>query len=306
MCDCIIIGAGPAGLTAAIYLIRENKKIKILEKESIGGKIASSARVENYPGFKSISGAALANSLYEQVTNLGGVIDIEEVQSIKNGKIKEVITDEGVYETKSIIIATGTHYNTLNLDMEEKYLGNGISFCTVCDGAFYKDKVVAVVGGANTAIINAIYLSSIAKTVYLIVRSDTLKGEASVIDELLEKDNIKILYESNVIKYLGDDTLTGIVVKTKDGEQTLEVSGVFMSIGQIPETKEFSNLIELDSNNYIKSSEECTTNIPGIFVAGDVREKRVRQLTTAMNDGTIAALNVIDYLKNIENYPEKD
>ena len=177
-------------------------------------------------------------------------------------------------------------------------MGNGISFCTVCDGAFYKDKVVAVIGGANSAIINAIYLSSIAKTVYLIVRSDTLKGEASVIDELLEKDNIKILYESNVIKYLGDDVLTGIVIKNKGGEKTLDVSGVFMSIGQIPETKEFSNLIELDSNNYIKSSEECITNIPGIFVAGDVRKKHVRQLTTAMNDGTIAALNVIDYLKN--------
>ena len=298
MCDCIIIGAGPAGLTAAIYLLRENKKIKILEKESIGGKIASSARVENYPGFKSISGATLADSLYEQVTALGGEIDIEEVKSIKDGKIKEVVTDEGVYQTKAIIIATGTHYNTLNLDNEQNFLGNGISFCTVCDGAFYKDKVVAVIGGANSAIINAIYLSSIAKTVYLIVRSDTLKGEASVIDELLEKDNIKVLYESNVIKYLGDDTLTGIVIKTKDGEKTLDVSGIFMSIGQIPETKEFSNLIELDSNNYIKSNEECITNIPGIFVAGDVRKKHVRQLTTAMNDGTIAALNVIDYLKN--------
>ena len=298
MCDCIIIGAGPAGLTAAIYLLRENKKIKILEKESIGGKIASSARVENYPGFKSISGATLADSLYEQVTALGGEIDIEEVKSIKDGKIKEVVTDEGVYQTKAIIIATGTHYNTLNLDNEQNFLGNGISFCTVCDGAFYKDKVVAVIGGANSAIINAIYLSSIAKTVYLIVRSDTLKGEASVIDELLEKDNIKVLYESNVIKYLGDDTLTGIVIKTKDGEKTLDVSGIFMSIGQIPETKEFSNLVELDSNNYIKSNEECITNIPGIFVAGDVRKKHVRQLTTAMNDGTIAALNVIDYLKN--------
>lgn len=298
MFDCIIIGAGPAGLTAAIYLLRENKKIKIVEKESIGGKIASSARVENYPGFKSISGAALADNLYEQVTNLGGIIDIEEVQSIKNGKIKEVVTDEGTYQTKTIIIATGTHYNTLNLENEEKYLGNGLSFCTVCDGAFYKGRTVAVVGGANSAIINAIYLSSIAKSVYLIVRSNALKGEASVINELLEKENVKILYESRVIKYLGCDELTGIVIKDKDGEETLDVSGVFVSIGQIPETKEFSNLIELDSNNYIKSNEECITNISGIFVAGDVREKKVRQLTTAMNDGTIAALNVIDYLKN--------
>ena len=160
MYDCIIIGAGPAGLTAAIYLLRENKKIKIIEKETIGGKITSSARVDNYPGFKSISGSELANKLFEQVTNLGGEIDIEEFQKINNDKIKEVITDEGTYQTKSIIIATGTYFNTLKIADEDKFLGNGISFCTVCDGAFYKDKVVAVVGEGNTAIINAVYLST--------------------------------------------------------------------------------------------------------------------------------------------------
>ena len=296
MYDCIIIGAGPAGLTAAIYLLRENKKIKIIEKETIGGKITSSARVDNYPGFKSISGSELADKLFEQVTNLGGKIDIEEFQKINNDKIKEVITDEGTYQTKSIIIATGTYFNTLKIADEDKFLGNGISFCTVCDGAFYKDKVVAVVGGGNTAIINAIYLSTLAKKVYLIVREDTIRGEKVNIDELLTKENIEIIYNSEVTKYLGDTSIKGIVIKNKDNTKELAVDGIFLAIGQVPETKKVNNLLNLDKYNYIEAKEDCQTNIAGIFAAGDVRSKKVRQLTTATNDGTIAALNVINYL----------
>ncbi len=296
MYDCIIIGAGPAGLTAAIYLLRENKKIKIIEKETIGGKITSSARVDNYPGFKSISGSELANKLFEQVTNLGGEIDIEEFQKINNDKIKEVITDEGTYQTKSIIIATGTYFNTLKIADEDKFLGNGISFCTVCDGAFYKDKVVAVVGGGNTAIINAIYLSTLAKKVYLIVREETIRGEKVNIDELLTKENIEIIYNSEVTKYLGDTSIKGIVIKNKDNTKELAVDGIFLAIGQVPETKKVNNLLNLDKYNYIEAKEDCQTNIAGIFAAGDVRSKKVRQLTTATNDGTIAALNVINYL----------
>lgn len=243
MYDCIIIGAGPAGLTAAIYLLRENKKIKIIEKETIGGKITSSARVDNYPAFKSISGSELANKLFEQVTNLGGEIDIEEFQKINNDKIKEVITDEGTYQTKSIIIATGTYFNTLKIADEDKFLGNGISFCTVCDGAFYKDKVVAVVGGGNTAIINAIYLSTLAKKVYLIVREETIRGEKVNIDELLTKENIEIIYNSEVTKYLGDTSIKGIVIKNKDNTKELAVDGIFLAIGQVPETKKVNNLL---------------------------------------------------------------
>ena len=296
MYDCIIIGAGPAGLTAAIYLLRENKKIKIIEKETIGGKITSSARVDNYPGFKSISGSELADKLFEQVTNLGGEIDIEEFQKINNDKIKEVITDEGTYQTKSIIIATGTYFNTLKIADEDKFLGNGISFCTVCDGAFYKDKVVAVVGGGNTAIINAIYLSTLAKKVYLIVREETIRGEKVNIDELLTKENIEIIYNSEVTKYLGDTSIKGIVIKNKDNTKELAVDGIFLAIGQVPETKKVNNLLNLDKYNYIEAKEDCQTNIAGIFAAGDVRSKKVRQLTTATNDGTIAALNVITYL----------
>ena len=295
MFDAIIIGAGPAGLTAAIYLLRENKKIKIFEKETVGGKITSSSRVDNYPGIVSISGAALAEQMVEQLEALGGVIEIEEVKEITKNPLK-VITDEGEYLTKTIIIATGTKYNTLNLDNEKDFIGNGISFCTTCDGAFYKDKTVAVVGGSFKALIDAIYLSDIAQKVYLIVRKNYLKGEKVVIEELQEKKNVEILYETEVVEYLGSDSITGIVIKEKDKKRTLELDGIFLAIGQIPETKEFTN-IDLDENNYIKATENCKTNVSGIFVAGDVRSKNIRQLTTSVSDGTIAAMNVIQFLK---------
>ena len=298
MYNCIIIRAGQTGLTRAIKLLHNSKKIKIIEKETIGGKITSSSRVENYPGFKSISGSELADNLYDQVTYLGGDVDIEEVLKINDGKIKEVVTDEGIYQTKTIIIATGTYYNVLGLENEDNFLGNGISFCTVCDGSFYKNKDVAVIGGGNSAIINAIYLSSICKTVYLVVRGMSLKGEKKFINELLTKDNVKILYKSEVIKYLGNDELDGIIVNNDNKEIKINVSGVFLSIGQNPETELFNGLIDLDNDNYINAGEECRTNVLGIFVAGDVRSKKIRQLTTAINDGTIAALNVIDYLSS--------
>ena len=295
MFDAIIMGAGPAGLTAAIFLLRENKKIKIFEKETDGGKITSSSRVDNYPGIVSISGAALAEQMVEQLEALGGVIEIEEVKEITKNPLK-VITDEKEYLTKTIIIATGTKYNTLNLDNEKDFIGNGISFCTTCDGAFYKDKTVAVVGGSFKALIDAIYLSDIAQKVYLIVRKNYLKGEKVVIEELQEKKNVEILYETEVVEYLGSDSITGIVIKEKDKKRTLELDGIFLAIGQIPETKEFTN-IDLDENNYIKATENCKTNVQGIFVAGDVRSKNIRQLTTSVSDGTIAAMNVIQFLK---------
>lgn len=298
MYDIVIIGAGPAGLTAAIYALREKKKIVILEKETIGGKITSSSNVENYPGFKSISGMDLANNLYEQVINLGGKIKIEEVVKIEEGKIKKVITDENEYEAKSIIIASGSKYKKLGLENEEDLIGNGISFCTVCDGAFYKNKIVCVIGGANSAIINAVYLSQICQKVYLIVRKEKLKGDKLVINSLEHKENIEIIYNANVIKYITEnDELTGVLIKQGENEKKIEVDGVFLAIGQIPEIDCTNNLINLNTEKYIISNEDCKTNIKGIFVAGDVREKKVRQLTTAVSDGTIAALNALNYLK---------
>lgn len=300
MYDIVIIGAGPAGLTAAIYALIEEKKVVILEKETIGGKITSSSKVENYPGFKSISGMDLANNLYEQVIDLGGEINIEEVLSIENGKAKKVITDENTYETKSIIIASGSKYKTLNLDNEEDLIGNGISFCTVCDGSFYKNKDVCVVGGANSALNSALYLSKICNKVYLIVRGPKLKGDKKVIDDVLSANNIEVLYNTTVNEYVLDsDELVAIVVNNNESKKRLNVDGVFLAIGQSPEIDYLNNLVKVDENNYIVASENCMTNIDGIFVAGDVRKKDVRQLTTAVSDGTNAAINAINYLKEV-------
>lgn len=300
MYDIVIVGAGPAGLTAAIYALREEKKVVILEKETIGGKITSSSKIENYPGFKSISGMDFANNLYEQVINLGGEINIEEVLSIENGKVKKVITDENTHETKSIIIASGSKYKTLNLDKEEELIGNGISFCTVCDGSFYKNKDVCVVGGANSALNSVLYLSKLCNKVYLVVRGPKLKGDKKVIDNVLSLSNVEVLYNTTVNKYILDnDELVGVEVKSNECEKRLDVEGVFLAIGQSPEIDYLNDLIKVDENNYVLASEDCITNIDGIFVAGDVRKKEVRQLTTAVSDGTNAAINAINYLKEV-------
>lgn len=300
MYDIVIVGAGPAGLTAAIYALREEKKVVILEKETIGGKITSSSKVENYPGFKSISGMDFANNLYEQVIDLGGEINIEEVLSIENGKVKKVITDENIYETRSIIIASGSKYKTLNLDNEEELIGNGISFCTVCDGSFYKNKNVCVVGGANSALNSALYLSKLCNKVYLVVRGPKLKGDKKVIDNVLSLSNVEVLYNTTVNKYILDnDELVGVEVKSNECEKRLDVEGVFLAIGQSPEINYLNTLVKVDENNYVLASEDCITNIDGIFVAGDVRKKKVRQLTTAVSDGTNAAINAINYLKEV-------
>ena len=290
MYDVIIIGAGPAGLTAGIYLRRANKSVLIIEKEGIGGQIASSPLVENYPGFKSISGAELANNLYDQAESLGCEFAIEEVLEIT--KDKEVITDSEKYKAKSIIIATGSLYRTLKLDKEEDFIGNGIHFCVSCDGAFYKNKTVAVIGGGNSALINAIALSDICRKVYIIQNLDHLTGEKSYVDTLESKDNVEITLSSVVTKYLGDSEFEGIEI---NNEKEIKVDGIFLSIGLIPNSSIFKELIDTNEYGYITSS-DTRTKIPGVFVAGDVREKEVRQLTTATGDGTIAAINAIGYL----------
>ena len=291
MYDLIIIGAGPAGLTAGIYASRANLKTLILEKESIGGQIASSPLVENYPGLKSVSGAKLANNFFEQALDLGVYFEIEEVLKIEDGDIKKVITDSNSYETKSIIIATGSTHKRLGLKNEEELIGNGIHFCASCDGAFYKNKKVAVIGGANSAVLNAIYLSSLCKTVYLIYRNE-LKCEKTLIERLKTKTNIKLIPKSIVTKYIGNP-LEKIILNEKE---ELEVDGLFISIGMNANTKLVNNLLNINESNYIVSN-ECITNKKGIFVAGDCREKTVRQVTTATNDGTIAANLAIRYLE---------
>lgn len=296
MYDTIIVGCGVAGLTAAIYLARANKKVLMLEKEGIGGQIASSLKVENYPGFQSISGMDLANALYEQVLNLGVEIELEEVVKIVPGKTKKVVTTDNEYETKTIILATGSKYRRLNLDDEEDLIGNGISFCVSCDGAFYKDKVVAVVGGGNSAAINAISLSDLCKKVYIVQNLDFLTCEEKMKEDLSQKKNIEIIYHAEVKKLNHDENgLTGIEILENGKPRTISLDGMFISIGQTPATESFSNVIECSSDGYFLST-DTTTKESGIFVAGDCRTKKIKQLTMATADGTQSAIEAIDYL----------
>ncbi len=297
MYDVIIVGAGPAGLTAAVYCLRNKKSVLVLEKEAIGGKIASSPRIDNFPTYKSITGSEFAQKLADQVKELGGLIKFEEVCSIKDSK---VITSDNTYESKAIIIASGTHYRTLNLERESEFLGNGISFCTVCDAPFYQGEDVLVVGGANSAMISAITLAGFCNKVYLAVRKYELRGERDLIEEVSNLSNVEILYNTVIEEYLGDDEIEGVIVNQDGDRLNISVSGVFPAIGQDADVNFLDNYVDKDKDNYIISRDDMSTNIPGIFVAGDVRKKSVRQLTTAVSDGTIAALSALEYIKKID------
>jgi len=294
--DTIIIGAGPAGLTAGIYLARGGYKVLILEKEGIGGQIASSPLVENYPGYISVSGAELTGNMFDQVLNLGVDLEIETVIQIKDGKLKKVITEDNEYEARTVIIATGSKYKTLGIPSEEQFLNNGIHFCVSCDGAFYKRKKVAVIGGGNSAITNALYLADISTKVYIVQMLDDLTCEENLKEKILSKKNVEIFYNGEVIQFLGDKDLTGIKIKTKDEEKTIEVDGVFESVGMDAQTEIIKGLVDTDKYNYI-ISENSETKLPGLFVAGDCRVKEIRQLTTATADGTAAAINAINFLQ---------
>lgn len=294
MYDVIIVGGGPAGITAGIYCQRANLKTVVFEKETIGGQIASSPLVKNFPGFKSISGVELANNFYEQAEELGLPIEIEEVLEIIPGEINKVITDCDSYEARAVIVATGAKYRLLGLPNEENLIGRGISFCTSCDGSFYKGKDVAVIGGANTAVTNALYMSNLCPKVYLIYRGNKLKCEKVLLDSLKEKDNIEIIYNANVKEIIGKDELESIVL---DNDRKIDIAGMFISIGMDAQTNLVKDLLPLSEQNYVLS-EDCSTIKSSIFVAGDCRHKTIRQLTTAMSDGAVAASFAIKYLEN--------
>jgi thioredoxin reductase (NADPH) len=299
--DIIVIGAGPAGLTSAIYARRANKSVLVLEAKSYGGQIINTLDIENYPGEEHISGFDFATKIYNQAKNLGADIVFEKVVDIKNHeKEKEVITSKNTYKTKSIIIATGSENRKLGLDNEDALVGKGISYCATCDGAFYRKKTVAVVGGGNTALEDALYLSDIVNKVYLIHRRDEFRGEESTVNLLKEKAKVEFIYNSNVTKLNANERLENIEVTNKNGEiSTIEVDGLFVAVGRIPENQNFSKTIKLDNSGYIISDEKCHTNVDGIFVAGDNRVKDVRQLVTATSDGAIAATEAIKYINNM-------
>ncbi len=292
MYDLIIVGAGPSGLTAALYALRANKKVLVLEAKTYGGQIINANLIENYPGILSITGYDYATNLYNQVKNLNGEIKFETVIRIEEDKT--VITNNNKYTAKSIILATGAKNRKLNIERETEFIGKGISYCATCDGNFYKDKVVAVVGGGNTALEDAIYLTDIASKVYLIHRRDEFKGESKYLEQLKNKDNIEFILNSNVVKLNGNANLESIDIKNNEGQlKTIDVSGLFIAVGQEPNNQVFANIIDLDKYGYIMSKDGVHTNIDKIYVAGDARVKDLRQLTTAVSDGALAATTAI-------------
>lgn len=303
MYDIIIIGAGPAGLTAAIYAARAEKRVLILEKETFGGQITFSPKVENYPGLGVVSGNELADRFLEQVMSYGVDIELCEVLDVRDvDGVKVVGTSSGDFEAKAVIIASGSKHRRLGLDGEEELIGEGVSYCAVCDGAFFKGKAVAVVGGGNTALQDAVLLSELCSRVTIVQNLSFLTGEAKLEKKLRAAGNVEFIFDTVVTGLVGDKSLYAISLKNEKTGETgeLKVDGMFVAIGQVPENEPFSNVAALDGRGYIKSDETCKTKTPGVFVAGDCRVKRIRQVTTATADGTIAALGAINYIDEMK------
>ncbi len=299
MQDIIIIGAGTAGLSAAIYGLRAGKTVLILEEKNYGGQIINTPEVENYPGIKNISGFEFATNLYEQAVNLGAKVVYQKAEKIINkSDFKIVVTSEGEYECASVIIATGAKNRPLGLPKEKEFIGAGVSYCATCDGAFFRGKDVAVVGGGNTALEDASFLSNYCNKVYIIHRRNEFRGEDKLVDRLSSRDNVEFVMDSRVVSLEGESKLEAIQVENiKTGEfKTLEVSGIFVAIGQMPANEAFADLIDLDDLGYVCATEDCKTKVSGIFTAGDCRTKAVRQLTTAAADGAVAGLCASEYV----------
>ncbi len=299
MYDIIIVGAGPAGMTAALYALRADKKVLLIEKENFGGQITYSPNVENYPTMMQISGSELAQKMLDQVMEHGADIELAEVTGIVNeGAKKTVITDMGNFEAKAVIIATGSKHRHLGLPRETELTGKGVSYCAVCDGAFFAGAPVAVIGGGNTALQEAVMLSEYCTHVTVVQNLAAMTGEAKLVTALEKKDNVSMIFETVVTQLVGEDKLEAILLKnTRTGEiTTLPVEGMFVAIGQVPENRCFQNLTALNDYGYIVADENCLTDTSGIFVAGDCRTKQVRQVTTATGDGAVAALAACRYI----------
>ena len=298
MYDVIIVGGGPAGLTAAIYAVRANKKVLVLEATACGGQIINTSVISNYPAAPGITGLEFGQRLQQQAEDLGVEIEFERVEEIlENDGSKIVKTEDDQYKTKAVIIATGTEPRHLGLDNEEKFTGYGISYCATCDGGFYKSKTVAVVGGGNAALHEALYLSDIAEKVYLIHRREEFRGAQSLVDKVKARENIEIIAATTIVGLHGDKKLEQISLS--NGNE-LAIDGLFVAIGREPKAKGLIEGLKLSEGDYIESDERCLTNIPGIFVAGDVRQKELRQLVTATADGAIAASAALNYINSVD------
>lgn len=299
MYDIIVIGAGPAGLTAALYALRADKSVLVLEKATFGGQITFSPQIENYPGFATMSGNEFADKLIDQVINQGADIEMETVTGIRdNGDTKTVITEDGEHEAKAVIIATGVKHRQIGLPNENELVGEGISYCAVCDGAFFKGQTVAVLGGGNSALQEAVLLSDGCEKVYVIQNLDYFTGEARLVEKLKEKENVEFIMGTVISSLNGSGSLESLTLrKESDGsESELKVNGLFVAIGLIPNNSMFADIAGLDEWGYIDSDESCLTKTEGVFVAGDCRKKQIRQITTAAADGSVAALAACRYI----------
>lgn len=294
MFDIIIIGGGVAGMTSALYSLRNNKSVLILEKESIGGQIAKSPQVENFPTVKKISGEELSFNLFEQINELGVKFELEDVEKVeKIDNIFHVKTNYNNYEAKSVIIATGASPRKLNISGEDKLLGHGVFYCAICDGPFYSGKDVTLIGDANSALQYALMLSQYCNKVTIFTMFDKFFGEQTIIDEVRKTPNIEVkkgCYKA--YEFVGEKELEKILFEKDDSEKIeYQTNAVFVAIGQVPNNEVFKNLVDLDKNGYIIADENCRTNVDGLFVAGDCRTKKTRQVTTAMSDGAVAGMS---------------
>ena len=298
MYDILIIGGGPAGLTAATYACRAGKSVLVLEKAAFGGQITWSPRVENFPGFVSISGSALGDKLLEQAMEQGAEVELEEITALQqaDGAWRAVCESGAFYEGKAVILATGAKPRMLGIAREEELVGSGVGYCAVCDGAFYKGKAVAVSGGGNSALQDALLLSESCSKVYLIHRRDSFRGEQKLVEALQARENVEFVLNASVTELLGEEELNGVTVEQNGQRREIPVEGLFVAIGHQPDLEAFAPWLKRDKAGYADAGEDCLSPTEGLFVAGDCRKKSVRQLTTAAADGAVAALAACRWL----------
>ena len=298
MVDIIVIGGGPAGLTAAVYARRAGKSVLVLEKDALGGQITWSPKVENYPAVPAVSGMDLGNRMAEQAMDMGAEVEIDEVLRIEDfGSHKRVYGSFGTeYDARAVILAAGAKPRKLGLKREDELVGSGVGYCAVCDGAFFKGQAVAVNGGGNSALQDAVLLSDLCSRVYLVHRRGSFRGEEALVDLLRGKENVEFVLNAVITGLKGDSELSGITVEQDGVQREIPVSGLFVAIGHEPDLAAFADFLDRDAQGYAVSDEGCLTKTEGFFVAGDCRRKKIRQVTTAAADGAVAALAACAWL----------
>ena len=298
MVDIIVIGGGPAGLTAAVYARRAGKSVLVLEKDALGGQITWSPKVENYPAVPAVSGMDLGNRMAEQAMDMGAEVEIDEVLRIEDfGSHKRVYGSFGTeYDARAVILAAGAKPRKLGLKREDELVGSGVGYCAVCDGAFFKGQAVAVNGGGNSALQDAVLLSDLCSRVYLVHRRGSFRGEEALVDQLRGKENVEFVLNAVITGLKGDSELSGITVEQDGVQREIPVSGLFVAIGHEPDLAAFADFLDRDAQGYAASDEGCLTKTEGLFVAGDCRRKKIRQVTTAAADGAVAALAACAWL----------